>query len=298
MKTGYIAIVGLPNAGKSTLLNSIIGQKVSIVSPKPQTTRDSILGIWTDSDSQMAFVDTPGFIVNSKNRLGDYMLHSIDTSVVDVDAIVLVIDGHDGIRDRELAQIDRYAKHNKPLIVAVSKTDISQPAKLMPELAKLNEISGITEVYCISARRNKNVTELREALKKYLTGTTMYYEEDDVTNRSTHYMVQEIIREKVLLCCEDEIPHGVAVQLNKYTYNEDMGQWDIDANIVIEKASHKPIILGKQGAMIKRIGTMARQSIVKLIDSRVHLELWVKVKEDWRNNQYMVNQLGYSDLDN
>ncbi len=298
MKTGYIAIVGLPNAGKSTLLNSIIGQKVSIVSPRPQTTRDSILGIWTDEDSQIAFVDTPGFITKSKNKLGDYMNHSIDSSVIDVDAIVLVIDGHDGIRERELAQIARYARHSKPLIVAVSKIDISQPAKLMPELAKLNEIEGITEVYCISARRNKNITELRETLKKYLTGTTMYYDEDDVTNRSTHYMVQEIIREKILLCCEDEIPHGVAVQLNKYEYNKELGTWDIDANIVIEKASHKPIILGKQGAMIKQIGTMARQSIAKLIDSKVHLTLWVKVNEDWRNNQYMVNQLGYSDLDN
>ena len=290
-KTGFIAIVGFANAGKSTLLNALIKQKVSIISPKPKTTRDSIMGIWTDDDSQMIFIDTPGFLT-SKNALGDYMLKSIDTAVQDVDCILIVIDGHDGIDDKELSQIVKYRKRNVPIVVAVTKTDITQPDKLMPELAKLNGMEGISEVYCVSAKRNKGVNELKQGLKKYLTGNSMYFEEDDITDKSQRYMVGEIIREKVLLCCEQEIPHGVGVALNKMQYED--GAWDIDATIIVEKASHKPIILGKGGAMIKGIGVHSRESIEKLLDARVYLTLWVKVKEDWRNNPSMLNELGYS----
>ncbi len=283
--------MGFANAGKSTLLNALIKQKVSIISPKPQTTRDSIMGIWTDDDSQMIFIDTPGFLT-SKNALGDYMLKSIDTAVQDVDCILVVIDGHDGIDDKELSQIVKYRKRNVPIVVAVTKTDITQPDKLMPELAKLNGMEGISEVYCVSAKRNKGVDELKQGLKKYLTGNAMYFEEDDITDKSQRYMVGEIIREKVLLCCEQEIPHGVGVALNKMQYED--GAWDIDATIIVEKASHKPIILGKGGAMIKGIGVHSRESIEKLLDARVYLTLWVKVKEDWRNNPSMLNELGYS----
>lgn len=290
-KTGFIAIVGLANAGKSTLLNALIKQKVSIVSPKPQTTRDSIMGIWTDDDSQMVFVDTPGFL-KSKNALGDYMLKSIDNAVSDVDCVLVVIDGHNGISDRELAQIYKYKKQNAPVVVAVTKTDITQPEKLMPELAKLNDVEGIAEVYCVSAKRNKGVEDLKQGLKKYLNGTEMYFEEDDVTDKSQRYLVCEIIREKVLLCCENEIPHGVGVQLNKMQFEN--GAWDIDATVLVEKASHKPIVLGKQGAMIKGIGIHARESMEKMLQARVFLTLWVKVKEDWRNNPSVLNELGYS----
>lgn len=291
-KTGFIAIVGLANAGKSTLLNQLVGQKVSIVSPKPQTTRDSILGVWTDDDSQMVFVDTPGFL-QSKNALGDYMLRTIDNATQDVDAIVVVVDGHDGISDSELAQINRYADSKLPLVVAVNKIDISQPEKLMPELAKLNEIKGIKEVYCISAKRNRGVEELKTALKKYLSATEMYFEEDDLTDRTQRYMVGEIIREKVLLGCDKEIPHGVGIAINKMQQLDD-GTWDIDATILIEKASHKPIVLGKQGAKIKEIGTHARESIENLLEEHVYLTLWVKVKEEWRNNPSVLNELGYT----
>ena len=290
-KTGFIAIVGFANAGKSTLLNALIKQKVSIVSPKPQTTRDSIMGIWTDDDSQIVFVDTPGFL-NSKNALGDYMLKSIDNAVQDVDCILLVIDGHDGISDRELAQIDKYAKRSIPIVVAITKIDITQPQKLMPELAKLNGIDSVTEVYCVSAKRNKGVEELKQALKKYLASDTMFFEEDDVTDKSQRYMVGEIIREKVLLACENEIPHGIGIALNKMQFEN--GAWDIDATVLVEKASHKPIVLGKHGAMIKSIGTHARESIEKLLQDKVFLTLWIKVKEDWRNNLSVLNELGYT----
>lgn len=291
-KTGFIAIVGQANAGKSTLLNSLIKQKVSIVSPKPQTTRDSIIGVWTDDDSQMVFVDTPGFLT-SKNALGDYMLRSIDNAVQGVDCILIVIDGHNGFSERELSQIAKYRKLGTPIVVAVTKIDITQPEKLMPELAKLNEIEGIAEVYCVSAKRNRGVEELKKALKKYLNGDTMYFAEDDVTDKSQRFIVCEIIREKLLIACEDEIPHGVGVEINKMELLES-GAWDIDATVIVEKASHKPIVLGKHGQMIKSVGTHARESIEKLLEARVYLTLWVKIKEDWRNNPSMLNELGYS----
>lgn len=290
-KTGFIAIVGLANAGKSTLLNALIKQKISIVSPKPQTTRDSIVGVWTDDDSQMVFVDTPGFFT-SKNALGDYMLRSIDNATQDVDCILLVIDGHDGITDKELSQLSKYAKRDVPIVVAVTKIDITQPQRLMPELAKLNEFKQISEVYCVSAKRGKGVEELKQALKKYLKGDAMYFEEDDVTDRSQRYLVGEIIREKVLLACDNEIPHGIGVALNKMSFEN--GAWDIDATVLVEKASHKPIVLGKRGAMIKSIGIHSRESIEKLLSDKVFLTLWVKVKEDWRNNPSILNELGYT----
>ncbi|MCM1194604.1 MAG: GTPase Era [Firmicutes bacterium] len=290
-KTGFIAIVGFANAGKSTLLNALVRQKVSIVSPKPQTTRDSIMGIWTDDECQIVFVDTPGFL-RSKNALGDYMLKSIDNAVRDVDCILVVIDGHNGISDSELSQISKYAKSNVPVVVAVTKIDITQAEKLMPELAKLNSVEGISEVYCVSAKRNRGVSELKQALKKYLTGTEMFFEEDDVTDKSERYLVAEIIREKVLLACEEEIPHGIGIAINKMQLEGDA--YDIDATIIVEKASHKPIVLGKRGAMIKSIGIHARESIEKLLGAKVFLTLWVKVKEDWRNNPSMLNELGYN----
>ena len=290
-KTGFIAIVGQANAGKSTLLNAFIKQKVSIVSPRPQTTRDSIMGVWTDDDSQIVFVDTPGFL-QSKNALNDYMLKSIDNAVQDVDCILLVIDGHNGISQRELDQVAKYRRKNVPIVVAVTKIDITQAEKLMPELAKLNNIEGISEVYCVSAKRNRGVEELKQALKKYLTGDVMYFEEDDVTDKSQRFIVGEIIREKVLIACENEIPHGIGVAINKMQLEGNA--WDIDATVIVEKASHKPIVLGKHGAMIKGIGTHARESIEKLLEGRVYLTLWVKVKEDWRNNPSMLNELGYT----
>lgn len=294
-KTGFVAIVGLANAGKSTLLNALIKQKIAIVSPKPQTTRDNILGIWTDDDSQIVFVDTPGFL-KSKNFLGDYMLRSIDSAVEGVDCILVVIDGHDGIDSKELSQIERYGNKGIPLVVAVTKTDITQPEKLMPELSKLNDYPYIDSVYCVSAHKNKNIDQLRDNLKQYLKGDQMYYEEDDITDKSSRYLVQEIIREKILLLTEEEIPHGIGVWLNKMEWLEQEGKWDIDADIIVERASHKPIILGKHGAMIKQIGIKARQGIESLLQAKCYLTLWVRVKEDWRNNRRIMEELGYSSI--
>ncbi|MBQ2723255.1 MAG: GTPase Era [Clostridia bacterium] len=291
-KTGFVAIVGMPNAGKSTLLNALIKEKISIVSPKPQTTRDSILGVWTDDDSQIVFVDTPGAL-KSRNSLGDYMQRSIDTATQGVDCILAVFDGHEPLNEREIALIEKYIATKIPVVVVATKIDITQTEKLMVELAKLNQIDGIKEVYCVSAKRNRNVEQLKQALKKYLTGNQMYFEEDDLTDKSQRFLVCELIREKILLCCDKEIPHGVGIQLNKMAFENDV--WEIDANVIVEKASHKPIILGHNGAMIKEIGTNARLSAQKLLGAPVHLSLWVKVKENWRNSAYMLNELGYTE---
>lgn len=291
-KSGFLALVGKPNAGKSTLLNSLIQQKVSIVSPKPQTTRNKVLGIWTEDDCQMVFVDMPG-IIKPKNTLGQYMEKSIDSGVRDVDAIVYVTDGHKGISNEDIELMQKYGDKDVPMVVVVSKTDICQPEKLMVELAKLNDLTFIKEIYCISAKRNRNVNQLKEGLKKYLTDSIKYFDDDDVTDKSQRFLVTEIIREKILLLCDNEIPHGIGVTLNKMEYNKLKKMWDIDANIIVEKASHKPIILGKQGSMIKQIGTYSRESIEKMLESKIYLSLWIKVKEDWRNSDYMLKEIGY-----
>ncbi len=295
-KVGYITIVGNPNAGKSTLLNAFVEQKVSIVSPKPQTTRDTILGIWTEGDCQMIFADTPGTI-KPRNVLGEYMAKSIDAALAGVDCALLVIDGHDGISNKELQLVDKYNCLGIPLVVAVSKIDITQPEKLMPNLALLNEKQGIDAVFCVSCRRNKkNVKDLREYLKKFLREGEFYYDEDDVTNKSLRYMVCEQVRERILFALDEEVPHGVGVELNKMEQTPS-GMWEIDANVIVEKQSHKPIILGKGGETLKQIATAARISMEKLLENKVFLQLWIKVKPRWRESEYLVNQIGYNKKD-
>ncbi len=295
-KSGFIAVVGRANAGKSTLVNAFVGQKISIVSPKPQTTRENILGIWTDETCQMIFVDTPGAL-NPKTLLGDFMVRSIEQAVVDVDCILLVIDGHDGIKQADFDLIDKYGKADAPLVVAVTKTDISQPEKMMAELAKLNKYDCIREIFAVSARRNRGVEELKTHLKNYLNDDRVYFDEDYVTDRPQRFLVCEEIREKTLLCLNEEVPPGIGISLNKMTFNEEEDRWEIDADIIVEKASHKSIVLGKKGRMIKSIGMAARESIQKMLEARVRLDLWVRVKEDWRNSERMLNEIGYNKKD-
>ena len=295
-KSGFIAVVGRANAGKSTLVNAFVGQKISIVSPKPQTTRENILGIWTDETCQMIFVDTPGAL-NPKTLLGDFMVRSIEQAVVDVDCILLVIDGHDGIKQADFDLIDKYGKADAPLVVAVTKTDISQPEKMMAELAKLNKYDCIREIFAVSARRNRGVEELKTHLKNYLNDDRVYFDEDYVTDRPQRFLVCEEIREKTLLCLNEEVPHGIGISRNKMTFNEEEDRWEIDADIIVEKASHKSIVLGKKGQMIKSIGMAARESIQKMLEARVRLDLWVRVKEDWRNSERMLNEIGYNKKD-
>lgn len=291
-KSGYIALVGRANAGKSTLLNSLIEQKVSIVSPKPQTTRNTVLGIWSEEDCQMIFLDTPGYL-RSENMLGDFMLKCIDVATEDVDCILVAIDGHKGIGAHDIELLNKYKDSGCPVVAVITKQDLTQKEKLMPELSKLSGLDFIKDVWVVSARRKKNIFELRNYLKQFLNGTEAYFEKDDYTDRPMAFLVCEIIREKILLALSDEIPHGTGVMLNKMEFVKESGMWDIDANILIEKASHKPIIIGKKGEMLKGIGIEARKSIEKMVGARIHLALWVKIKEGWRDSQYYLKEVGY-----
>ena len=240
----------------------------------------------------MIFVDTPGSLRVS-NKLGDFMARSIVSAVRDVNCILVVIDGHNGIKDDDLELLRKHISGGIPTVAVISKTDISQPEKLMPELAKLNSVEGLESVWAVSAKRNRNIREHREYLKRFMTDDVFYFDEDDVTDRSQRFIVCEIIREKILLALDEEVPHGTGVQLNKMEYDPRRRLWDVDANIIVEKASHKPIIIGKRGQTLKEIGTHARQGIEKLLGCRVYLSLWIKVKEDWRNSDYLLKDIGY-----
>jgi len=292
-KSGFVALIGKPNAGKSTLLNALIGQKISIVSPKPQTTRNKILGVLTEDNFQMIFVDTPG-LFSPQNALGQYMKKSTDSGVKGTDLVIYVIDGHKPFSDDDLQRIESYANGQIPLIVAVNKIDITQGEKLVKEVDKLNGIKNIKSVYCVSAQNSKNLSELKEGIKGFLTDGNRYFEDDDVTDKSQAFIVTEIIREKVLLLTDEEVPHGIGVTLNKMVFNEVRSIWEIDANIIVEKAGHKPIIIGKKGAKLKEIGSRARMSIENLLGAKVFLSLWVKVKDDWRNSEFLLREIGYN----
>lgn len=294
MKSGFVAILGQPNVGKSTLLNSILKEKVSIVSPKPQTTRDKILGIYNDEDSQIVFIDTPG-IHTANNKLDAYMSKAINTAKKDVDVLVYVIDGTKKISSNTLDTLNKYTKDVKNIILVVNKVDDTTYEKLYPELNKLNNLEGIKDIVPLSALKGKNVNELIKVIKTYLTDNVRYYDEDIYTDKSVKFLVGEIIREKALWYLQDELPHGVAIEIIRFAEGGKI--IEIDADIIIEKASHKQIIIGKKGDMLKKIGTKSRVEIEKLLDAKVMLKLFVKVREDWRRKDNVLKSLGYNQED-
>lgn len=290
MKSGFVTILGKPNVGKSTLLNQILGEKVAIVSPKPQTTRNKILGILNEPDYQVIFIDTPGKH-NIKNKLDKYMDSEIEQAKKDVDIVLLVIDGSKKITESDYQFVESFEKSKQKVIVVVNKIDATSFEKLYPQLVRFNDMKFVLDIIPISAKNGKNVNDLIRVIKDNLTSDIRYYDEDIYTDKSIRFMVSEIIREKALLYLQDEIPHGIAVDVVEY--KEDGKKVIIDADIVCEKDSHKPIVLGNRGEMIKKIGTEARLDIEKLVDSRVYLNLFVKVRDNWRNNNNQINNLGY-----
>ncbi len=294
MKSGFVAIIGKPNVGKSTLLNFIIGEKVSIVSPKPQTTRNKILGILNEPEYQIIFIDTPG-MHKSHNKLDEYMEKSIQEAKKDVDVLIIMIDGSKGIRQNDLDLVKSYEKTNQKVIVVVNKIDTTTFEKLYPDLAKLNELSFVEDIIPISARTGKNVDVLVSKIKSLLTDTTQYFEEDVYTDKSVRFMLAEMVREKALYLLQDEIPHGIAIEVVKM--QEIDGVMHIDVDIICERKTHKMIIIGKNGTMLKEIGTRARIDMEQLLDQKVYLQLFVKVKEDWRNSDYYVGDFGYKKTD-
>ena len=302
MKSGFIAILGKPNVGKSSLMNCLIGEKISIVSPKAQTTRDKILGIVTTEDYQMIFVDTPG-VHAPKTQLGEYMNRAVNVAATDVDAIVIVLDATKRVSDGEIAFIEKYLKRKMPVYLVINKTDLVGYEKIYPTLSKLAYLTreeggraALKEIIPCSCKTGDNV----ELLKKYLQGELVegncYFAPDEITDKSERYLICEIIREKALLYLQDEIPHGIGVYIQSMVFEDRIVNIDVD--IICEKDSHKQIIIGKGGEKLKTIGEKSRADIEKLLGAKVYLKLFVKVRENWRNKKSVLSDIGYDGKNN
>lgn len=290
IKCGFVAVIGKPNAGKSSLVNAIIGEKVSIVSPRPQTTRNNILGIYNSPTSQIIFVDTPG-INSASNELDRFMQRSVIGAVEDVSAVVVVVDVTKGITKLERELIDTYHK-TVPVIIALSKCDLISSEKIYSTLLEMLELSKKCEIVPLSSLKHRNVNTIITLVEKYLPDMNeRYFDEDDYTDKPIKFLVAEIVREKALFLLSDEIPHGIAVYVERYVEGDTLD--DIDVVIICEKDTHKGIILGHNGAMLKKIGHTSRLTIQKVLHKKVNLNIFVKVKSNWKNNIDILTSLGY-----
>ena len=291
-KTGYIAIVGRPNVGKSTILNAILGEKVAIVSNKPQTTRNRIIGIHTKGESQFVFLDTPG-IHNPKNRLGDYMIKAANTTMQDADAVVLVVEAGKKMSTVEENVIKYLEMADVPAVLAVNKVDLADANEVADTIIEYSKAHSFDAVVPVCAKNGSKVDELLDECEKFLSEEDWLFPEDMITDQPERQMAAEIIREKLLRTLNKEVPHGIAVVIEEF--KEEEGLVSIRAEIFCEKASHKGIIVGKKGAGLKLVGTYARQDLEKLFGTKVYLNLWVKVKENWRDSSGSVKNFGYFD---
>ncbi len=290
-KSGFAAIVGMPNVGKSTLLNVIAGQKIAIISDKPQTTRNRILAIYTDDELQLAFVDTPG-IHKPHNRLGQFMVNVANESMQDMDVIIFMVDALkkiDGI-EREIAK--SIQKTGIPCILVINKVDLVKKEDLLPLIADYSNLHEFADIIPMSAKENDGVDILLSTIAEYIPEGPKLFYDDMVTDQPEKQIAAEIIREKLLWLLDKEVPHGIAIEIERMKEKEKITE--IHAVIYCEKASHKGIIIGKNGEMLKRIGSMARADIEKMLDKKVYLELWVRVKSDWRNNNYLIRNFGFT----
>ncbi len=292
MKSGFVSLIGKPNAGKSTLTNTIVGEKVSIVSWKPQTTRNKILGILSGADYQLIIVDTPG-MHKAKNALSKFMMKSVEAGQDGVEVIVYVMAMDKRLDEYDIQNLERYAGKDTPFIVALNKCDEVEQSAILERITALKDIQGIDSIIPISALTGKNVDMLKSRLLELLPEGEKFFDEDMYTDKSMRFMVSEIIREKALRNLDEEIPYGIGVVVNKYEMG-DNGVVSIDADIVCEKQSHKAMVIGKGGTMIKKISTQSRQDIENMVEAKVFLNLYVRVKEDWRDSDFLLNQLGYN----
>ena len=295
MRSGYVAVIGKANAGKSTLINVLVGEKVAIVSPKPQTTRDRILGVRSEASRQIVFVDTPG-IYRARNALTDLMMHTTETSAKDVDVILYVLDGHAGVSEEDVSLVKKYAALGIPMLVAFTKIDIMPEAEIPRGVQVLGEAGIEADVYPVSARKGKNLRRLLDAVTQLLPEGEPVFPEDVVSDRSEKFMIAELMREKILLKYEKEIPHGVAVVVNTFEKQEN-GVYHIDLDVVCEKSNHKAILIGKQGRALKETAAFARQDMEKFLSAKVFLTVYVKVRENWRDREGMLRELGYRSED-
>ena len=290
-KTAIITIAGRPNVGKSTLTNFLVGEKIAIVSNKPQTTRNRICGIVTKGNSQYVFVDTPGFH-KARTKLGDYMVNAVRDSISDVDATILVVEPIASIGAQEEALIENIVAKHCPAILAINKIDTVEKDKLLEVIAVYAQTGVFDAIIPISAKTGDGVDELMKVCDKYAIESPFLFPDDVTTDQPERQVMAEIIREKLLWCLDKEIPHGTAVEITTFS-ERDNGIIDIDATIFCEKASHKGIIIGKQGAMLKKISTMARNDCERFMGTKVYLTTWVKVKENWRDSDFLVKNFGY-----
>lgn len=293
-KSGFITIIGRPNVGKSTLLNQVVGQKISAISNKPQTTRNKITFIYTEEDFQAVFLDTPG-IQSPKNKLGDYMLKTSESTLNEVDVITYIVDCSTtiGKLDSYIIKTLKELNIKTPIVLLINKIDEIQKGNLFELIEMYSNLNLFKEIIPISALKNDGVKDYIEVLRKYLPEGPQYYPEDLVTDQPEKFIVAELIREKALRNLSEEVPHGIAVSIEKMKYRENKEICDIEANIYIERESHKKIVIGKNGDMIKKIGTQARIEIENLLDYRVNLKLWVKVEKNWREKEIKLKNFGY-----
>lgn len=295
MIAGTVAVIGRANAGKSTLVNVLVGEKVSIVSPKPQTTRDRILGILTTDDYQIVFADTPG-IYKAEGALNAFMQRTTNGTAKDVDLILFVIDGHAGVRSEDLRLLEKFSSSDIPLIVCMSKIDIMPEKEVPLELVKFTDYN--VDVIPVSARKGKNIKELLKVILSKLPEGDKVFTEDVISDRSERFMISEIMREKILVKFDKEIPHGIAIVINEFKYIDAKNMYDINLDIVCEKPAHKAILIGKQGAAIKQVSSYARSDMEKFLGAKVFLTTYVKVKENWRDSESLIREYGYYDPDN
>lgn len=293
-KSGFAAIIGRPNVGKSTLMNCLIGQKIAITSNKPQTTRNRIQTVYTSKEGQIVFVDTPG-IHKAKNRLGDYMVNIAQRSLNEVDVILWLVEPSSFIGAGERHIIEQLGKVSVPVILVINKIDTVKREELLGFIDTYRKEMDFAEIVPVSALKNDNTEELIKCIMVYLPYGPAFFDEDTITDQPERQLVAELVREKALRALDEEVPHGIAVTIERMKYRK--GIVDIDANIVCEKDSHKGIIIGKQGSMLKKIGTGARRDIENLLGIRVNLQLWVKVKKDWRDSDFLLKNFGYNPRD-
>ena len=295
-KSAFVAIVGRPNVGKSSILNRLLGQKIAIVSSKPQTTRNRITGVLTEGEYQLVFFDTPG-MHKPKNTLGKYMVRSVNESVGGVDCCLLVVEADRVPGQTELDLIEKFKSLNMPAILAINKIDMLREKEvLMKQILAYTQLYDFEAIVPVSAQDGSGMTELLDELKKQASEGGHFFDDDTLTDQPERVIVAEIIREKILRLCDKEIPHGTAVLIERMK-TRDNGVLDIEAMIFCERETHKRIIIGKQGAMLKKISTYARQDIERFFDCKVYLQTWVKVKEDWRNRAQLVQNFGYNEKD-
>lgn len=295
-KSGFVTLVGRPNVGKSTLMNHLIGQKIAITSDKPQTTRNRIQTVYTDERGQIIFLDTPG-IHKAKNKLGQYMVNVAEHTLKDVDVILWLVEPSTFIGAGERHIAEQLAKVKTPIILVINKIDtVKQQDDILTYIAAYKDVCDFAEIVPLSALKDKNTDLLTELIFKYLPYGPQFYDEDTVTDQPMRQIASELIREKALRLLNDEIPHGIAVTIEKMKERRN-GIIDIEASIVCERDSHKGIIIGKGGSMLKRIGTEARKDIEHMMDTQINLQLWVKVRKEWRDSELYMKNYGYDGKD-